>query len=1056
MASKYASLKNKIIFQKYKLLKIIGFGSFGCVFQGINQQTKKPVAIKVESNKSESNLLQMEFTFLSLLKGYGIPELISYGRYGNFRVMVQQILGFNLMHIKSIIKKFTIKDIAMMGIQMMDRMEFIHSKNVIHRDIKPENFVTGYDDISTLYLIDFGISRKYRSSRTGKHVKFDLTGRMFGTVRYASYNASRGVEQSRRDDLESIGNMLIYMYTGKLPWKGISVNDRERKKKYLEMLLLKKYTSNETVCKNMPKEFLNYYKYCKNLKFEEDPDYEYLRNVFRSILISKQEIYDYKFSWITNRDYIKKLKNYGGKINTKVIIIKKNTKKTRSKSPGYKLYYKIKNTMEKENEKYKNSIGHSENMEPQNNKFMSNIELDSYNIHNRGISEDVVRLPRKNDISENQNNLTKSKMDFTYKSNIAQYNMNVDDFQDENKIYEQNKDVINKIKNSKDENININLMDLHSYNSERDKKKKNGFNISEENKGFGMNNISKKNKNKISSSDDIIKNFLFNINNKEEKIDDYKNNKNLKKTLSEKKENNNALKEFFSNYKIKNGFIKLYKFFQRKLNYYLNIVFKRRPYPKNQKKVKQKVIVSYNPKNKVIKKENIMKNENSPQNFSFKNVNIDQNIQNITKKLNFPNTKQINIMKNRLTEPYQNNKINVANEIYTKTKININRNVRKPKDNIKRSKIISKNNYLDNNGGINIIINANLSRMYSTQKKDKKNNNNNINIFNKNKSGIPSQKQSNLNSDNSKLNKILLNKPRPKDNNNHINNFLLKDKINNNNNNYNKEIQNKINRILIPNGINARNFNKNRNNFSILYNSSSSKFHSINSNLIPNSEHISHNIKLNNDEEMPSNKSFRTFNYRSIFTRKNYSPNQYITQNKGNQISSYETNLQRINLNQLRFKHMKKNNSYDSIKNKLISQNKIPFNIITNLGQIPINNKSSNNNNNINYLKQRNDNIQLKNNNNKIMTRHYSPDNNINKNRNTNIYLFGNKEFIKKIRNKRSNSDPNVKKIVNYNRINVAGFENMNYSYHMPKNINNLNSNNYNPTSPKCINKIKI
>jgi hypothetical protein len=314
-------------------------------------------------------------------------------------------------------------------------------------------------------------------------------------------------------------------------------------------------------------------------------------------------------------------------------------------------------------------------------------------------------------------------MDFTYKSNIAQYNMNVDDFQDENKIYEQNKDVINKIKNSKDENININLMDLHSYNSERDKKKKNGFNISEENKDFGMNNISKKNKNKISSSDDIIKNFLFNINYKEEKIDDYKNNKNLKKTLSEKKENNNALKEFFSNYKIKNGFIKLYKFFQKKLNYYLNIVFKRRPYPKNQKKVKQKVIVSYNPKNKVIKKENIMKNENSPQNFSFKNVNIDQNIQNITKKLNFPNTKQINIMKNRLTEPYQNNKINVANEIYTKTKININKNVRKPKDNIKRSKIISKNNYLDNNGGINIIINANLSRMYSTQKKDKKNNN---------------------------------------------------------------------------------------------------------------------------------------------------------------------------------------------------------------------------------------------------------------------------------------------------------------------------------------------
>jgi hypothetical protein len=107
---------------------------------------------------------------------------------------------------------------------------------------------------------------------------------MFGTVRYASYNASRGVEQSRRDDLESIANMLIYIYTGKLPWKGINLKDRQRKKKYLEMLLLKKFTSPEKICEGMPDEFVDFYKYCKSLNFEQDPDYEYLRNIFRKIL----------------------------------------------------------------------------------------------------------------------------------------------------------------------------------------------------------------------------------------------------------------------------------------------------------------------------------------------------------------------------------------------------------------------------------------------------------------------------------------------------------------------------------------------------------------------------------------------------------------------------------------------------------------------------------------------------------------------------------------------------------------------------------------------------
>jgi serine/threonine protein kinase len=283
MMKNYNLLKNKIIFGKYKLNKLIGKGSFGYVFKGLNTQDNSEVAIKVERKDVKTHLLEIESNFLLILKGYGIPELKSYGYSGQFYILVEELLGNNLGEIRKG-KTLTIKDISMLAIQILDRMEYIHSKNIIHRDIKPENFLLGYNNSPIVYIIDFGISREYRSSRTGKHIKFSLTGKLFGTVRYVSFNASRGVQQSRRDDLESIGYMLLYIMKGKLPWQGINMRDHDRKKKYLQMLYLKKNITPEMLCKGLPQEFTEYVKYCKNLAFEQDPDYEYLRNLFRNIL----------------------------------------------------------------------------------------------------------------------------------------------------------------------------------------------------------------------------------------------------------------------------------------------------------------------------------------------------------------------------------------------------------------------------------------------------------------------------------------------------------------------------------------------------------------------------------------------------------------------------------------------------------------------------------------------------------------------------------------------------------------------------------------------------
>ena len=306
----YNSLKNKIIFKKYKLIKILGTGSFGCVFQGKNLNDQTDIAIKVERKNSKSHLLEIESNFLHILKGYGIPDIKSYGFSRKYYVLVEELLGPNLLQLKNM-KQFTIKDISMIGIQLMDRMEFIHSKYLIHRDIKPENFTIGYHNKTTIYVIDFGISRKYKSSRTGKHVKYSLTGKMFGTVRYVSYNGSRGVEQSRRDDLESIGYMLIYLIKNYLPWQGLRLKGPNFIKGYKRMLKLKEIITPEELCKGLPKEFSTefseYLKYCRKLAFEQDPDYEYLRNRFRNILMNLNEINDLKFTWtLLNKNILSK------------------------------------------------------------------------------------------------------------------------------------------------------------------------------------------------------------------------------------------------------------------------------------------------------------------------------------------------------------------------------------------------------------------------------------------------------------------------------------------------------------------------------------------------------------------------------------------------------------------------------------------------------------------------------------------------------------------------------------------------------------------------------
>ena len=178
-----------------------------------------------------------------------------------------------------------------MGIQIITRLEQIHRKGFVHRDIKANNFMSGCgEERKTVYAIDFGLAKRFRDLKTGQHIAIKGGKSLVGTARYASIASHEGYEQCRRDDLESLGYLLLYFLIGKLPWQGIQIHNKSEK--YAEIGRLKKMAQIDLPLKPYGEDaavLFRYFQYVKALKFEEEPNYDFLRKLFREVMIRRKE-----------------------------------------------------------------------------------------------------------------------------------------------------------------------------------------------------------------------------------------------------------------------------------------------------------------------------------------------------------------------------------------------------------------------------------------------------------------------------------------------------------------------------------------------------------------------------------------------------------------------------------------------------------------------------------------------------------------------------------------------------------------------------------------------
>lgn len=416
-----------LIFDRYKLLKKLGSGSFGSIYQAEYEQ--KLYAIKLEEKIKQQNLLEHEANIMSYLRSPALPIVSAFGYSRQHNILVMELMGKSLEDIfeEFPYKKFSVRCVCNIGFQMVEILEFIHNKHIIHRDIKPDNFVVGLNEKRKyIYILDFGLSKKYRSSKTLKHYPVIKSKNLTGTARYASINALNGLTQSRRDDLEAVGYVLMYFLRGRLPWQGIPVRNKEER--YRKIMEKKQSTSAEELCKGFPRQFTDYINYTRNLAYEQEPDYDYLKNLFITTLNDQGFNIDCYYDWdVQTIQYSRTFKSSSGINRPTSTNNKNNAIITNSYHTNRSNYINRKN-IDNHYKENSNNLSTVNNITPTNfmgssmnnnneisalgnykNDIMNNNRipnqrtskvLNSYNINNANINNNPQKIGQNNIITQ--------------------------------------------------------------------------------------------------------------------------------------------------------------------------------------------------------------------------------------------------------------------------------------------------------------------------------------------------------------------------------------------------------------------------------------------------------------------------------------------------------------------------------------------------------------------------------------------------------------------------------------------------------------------------------
>ena len=308
-----------LIADNFVMLSLIGKGAFGEILLSFSMRDNMEVAVKKEVKKfgkvpqlrTEAKIYQSLLSIqpqdisgskaLSQEEIQGVPKFYGMGEIVDYYYLIIEFLGPNLVELLNYCKtkKFTISTVCLIAMQVINRIENIHKHNFIHRDIKPENFLIGsHQKSNVIYLIDFGLSKRYKNPKNHQHIPYREGRPLTGTARYVSISTHLGIEQSRRDDLESIGYVFVYFLKGTLPWQGL----KNGGDKYQRIMEKKLQIPTEMLCQGLPEEFALFINYSKSLRFEDRPDYDYIRSLFLKLLVNCTSTYGLtktmlKFDW---------------------------------------------------------------------------------------------------------------------------------------------------------------------------------------------------------------------------------------------------------------------------------------------------------------------------------------------------------------------------------------------------------------------------------------------------------------------------------------------------------------------------------------------------------------------------------------------------------------------------------------------------------------------------------------------------------------------------------------------------------------------------------------